>query len=226
MPELEVLIRELLAVDGLAAGAVAAGEVARLAHEVRDDAVEDAVLVAEGLARPADPLLAGAQRAEVLARLRGDVAVHAEDDAAERFASRRDVEEASGREGQIRGLVVALQEKLPRRRHALAEGHAHASTFTRDGIDLPRAVVLVARRGEGLGVDVGLLAFDTQGQVLSIHLERDVLALDRGRDRDVHDDVPDEPEAVLLPVVALHLGGIRECTSLWRDSRRPDRYFF
>ena len=113
MPELEVLIRELLAVDGLAAGAVAAGEVARLAHEVRDDSVEDAVLVVKGLARPADPLLAGAQRAEVLARLRGDVAVHAEDDAAEWFVSRRDVEEASGREGQIRGLVVALQEKLP-----------------------------------------------------------------------------------------------------------------
>ena len=99
MPELEVLVRELLAVDGLAAGAVAAGEVARLAHEVRDDAVEDAVLVAEGLARPADPLLAGAQRAEVLARLRGDVDAELERDAADGRAADAHVEETT-REGR------------------------------------------------------------------------------------------------------------------------------
>ena len=95
MPELEVLIRELLAVDGLAAGAVAAGEVTRLAHEVRDDAVEDAVLVAEGLARPADPLLAGAQRPEVLARLRGDVDAELERDAADGRAADAHVEETT-----------------------------------------------------------------------------------------------------------------------------------
>ena len=99
MPELEVLIRELLAVDGLASGAVAAGEVTRLAHEVRDDAVEDAVLVAEGLARPADPLLAGAQRAEVLARLRGDVDAELERDAADGRAADAHVEETT-REGR------------------------------------------------------------------------------------------------------------------------------
>ena len=44
-----VLVRELLAVDGLAAGAVAGGEVAALAHEVGDDAVEGGALVVEGL---------------------------------------------------------------------------------------------------------------------------------------------------------------------------------
>ena len=59
MLELEVLIRELCAVDGLAAGAVVVGEVASLAHEVGDDAVEGGALEAEAL-------LAGAERAEVL----------------------------------------------------------------------------------------------------------------------------------------------------------------
>lgn len=58
MLELEVLVSELLAVDGLAAGTVAAGKVTTLAHEVGDDAVEGAALVAEAL-------LAGAQSTEV-----------------------------------------------------------------------------------------------------------------------------------------------------------------
>jgi len=40
--EIEVLIGELLAVDGLAAGTVAVGEVTSLDHEVLNDAVETA----------------------------------------------------------------------------------------------------------------------------------------------------------------------------------------
>ena len=119
MPELEVLIRELLAVDGLAAGAVAAGEVARLAHEVRDDAVEDAVLVAEGLARPADPLLAGAQRPEVLARLRGDVDAELERDATDGRAADAHVEETTreGRHGVcvLDGCATEFVTKVPLR---------------------------------------------------------------------------------------------------------------
>ena len=119
MPELEVLIRELLAVDGLASGAVAAGEVTRLAHEVRDDAVEDAVLVAEGLARPADPLLAGAQRAEVLARLRCDVDAELERDAADGRAADAHVEETTreGRHGVcvLDGCATEFVTKVPLR---------------------------------------------------------------------------------------------------------------
>ena len=61
--ELKVLILELGAVDGLAAGAVAGGEVAALAHELGDHAVERRALVAEAL-------LAGAQGTEVLQRKR------------------------------------------------------------------------------------------------------------------------------------------------------------
>ena len=119
MPELEVLIRELLAVDGLAAGAVAAGEVSALAHEVRDDAVEDAVLVVEGLARLADALLAGAQRAEVLARLRGDVDAELERDATDGRAADAHVEETTreGRHGVcvLDGCATEFVTKVPLR---------------------------------------------------------------------------------------------------------------
>merc|ERR1711976_395131 len=52
--QLEVLVLELVAVDGLASGSVSSGEVATLAHEVRDDTVEGGSLVAVSL-------LAGAQ---------------------------------------------------------------------------------------------------------------------------------------------------------------------
>merc|ERR1719171_2457264 len=55
--ELEVLVGELLAVDGLAARAVAPREVAALEHEVRDDAVELGALVVERLAALAHALL-------------------------------------------------------------------------------------------------------------------------------------------------------------------------
>ena len=57
--QLEVLILELVAVDGLAPGAVVVGEVSALAHEVGDHAVEGGVSEAEAL-------LAGTEGAEVL----------------------------------------------------------------------------------------------------------------------------------------------------------------
>lgn len=62
----EVLVLEFVAVDRLAAGAVVVGEVAALAHEVGNDAVECRALVAVAL-------LASAQGTEVLARLRNDI---------------------------------------------------------------------------------------------------------------------------------------------------------
>ena len=69
----EVLVGELGAVDGLTAGAVPRGEVAALAHELGDDAVELGALVVQGLAGLADALLTSAKRPEVLRALRGDV---------------------------------------------------------------------------------------------------------------------------------------------------------
>lgn len=61
----KVFIVELAAVDGLAAGAVVVGEVAALAHKLRDDAMEAAALVAKAF-------LVCAQAAEVLYRLDGE----------------------------------------------------------------------------------------------------------------------------------------------------------
>lgn len=58
----EVLILELVSVDGLAAGAVVVLEIATLAHEVRNHTVEGGALVAEAL-------LSGAESAEVFASL-------------------------------------------------------------------------------------------------------------------------------------------------------------
>ena len=63
---------ELLAVDRLATGAVAAGEVTTLEHELRDDAVEAGALVAEAV-------LASGELTEVARRLRNDVVVELED---------------------------------------------------------------------------------------------------------------------------------------------------
>jgi hypothetical protein len=141
VPELEVLIRELLAVDGLASGAVAAGEVTRLAHEVRDDAVEDAVLVAEGLARPADPLLAGAQRPEVLARLRGDVDAELERDAADGRAADAHVEETTreGRHG-VRVRPLRLRDRNCDKGAASSLDHKHNIfwNISRGGVILER----------------------------------------------------------------------------------------
>jgi hypothetical protein len=47
--ELEVLIGELLAVDGFATGSVAVGEVTTLDHELLDDTVEGGALISEAL---------------------------------------------------------------------------------------------------------------------------------------------------------------------------------
>lgn len=55
----KVLIIKLAAVDGLATGAVVVGEVASLAHKLRDDAVKAAALKAKAL-------LVRAQAAEIL----------------------------------------------------------------------------------------------------------------------------------------------------------------
>ena len=94
VPELEVLVGKLLAVDGLAASAlrvlatctgamdavcigthIATGEVSALEHEVGDDAVE----LGAGIAKA---LLASRESAEVLDRLRDNIVEELEVDAA------------------------------------------------------------------------------------------------------------------------------------------------
>lgn len=69
--DLEVLVRELLAVDRLATSAVATGEVTSLEHELGDDTVEGRALVAEAGST-------GAKILEVLGGLGDDVVVEGE----------------------------------------------------------------------------------------------------------------------------------------------------
>jgi len=89
----EVLVGELGAVDRLASGAVSGGEVASLAHEPRDHAVERRSLVVERLAGAASALLAGAESPEVLGRAGNHIGVELHDDAAGRLAADGHVEE-------------------------------------------------------------------------------------------------------------------------------------
>ena len=61
----EVLIGELHAVDGLATSAVSSREITTLGHKVRNDSVEGATFVVEGLARLSDTFLTSAESSEV-----------------------------------------------------------------------------------------------------------------------------------------------------------------
>lgn len=64
----------LLAVDGLATGTVAAGEVTSLEHELGDDAVEGGTGITEAL-------LASAESTEVLSALGGNIGAELHDNA-------------------------------------------------------------------------------------------------------------------------------------------------
>ena len=66
MPVLEILILELGAVDGVAAGPIHLGDVAALTHEAGNDPVENAALVVKGLSEFPDARLARAELSEIL----------------------------------------------------------------------------------------------------------------------------------------------------------------
>ena len=80
--ELEVLVSELRAVDGLTTNTGAVSEVTTLDHELRNNTVESGTLVVERLARGATALFAGAECAEVLSGLGNVFAIQAKDDTA------------------------------------------------------------------------------------------------------------------------------------------------
>ena len=79
------LTLELFAVDRLSAGAVTAGEVSALEHEVGDDTVEAGALVTE-------PVLARGQFTEVAGSLWDDVVEEFEGDATRELVVDGDVE--------------------------------------------------------------------------------------------------------------------------------------
>jgi len=81
----EVLIGELLAINGFSTSSVATREITPLDHKFGDDTVELAPLETEAL-------LAGAEGTEVLGRLRDDVGAEFELDATSGGATDRDVE--------------------------------------------------------------------------------------------------------------------------------------
>ena len=91
--ESEVLVSELVAVDGLATGSVAGGEVTTLSHEARDNSVELAALEVQGLSSVASSGGTVSERGEVLGGLRDSVAEHSEDNAALSLAIDLNVEE-------------------------------------------------------------------------------------------------------------------------------------
>lgn len=95
--DLEVLVFELLAVDGLSSGSIAIGEVSSLEHELRNHSVEDGALVAEAF-------FASAQGSEVFGSIGHDVLVELDDDPTSGFASNRHVEE-DARVAGVRGIV-------------------------------------------------------------------------------------------------------------------------
>lgn len=92
MLELKVLIVELLAVDALPACSIASREITTLNHELLDDSVEDAALVAERLPRLAFTFLAGAEGAEILCGLRDYIVVQLECNSAFFLVANGDVE--------------------------------------------------------------------------------------------------------------------------------------
>lgn len=92
----EVLVRELGPIDGLPACPIPGGEVAALAHEPGDHPVELGPLVVEWLPRPPGPLLAGAERPEVLSRPGGGVSIQLHHDPAHQHTADRHVKEDLG----------------------------------------------------------------------------------------------------------------------------------
>ena len=102
--QLEVLVREFVAVDALAASAVALGEVTALDHELLDHTVERRALVAKAL-------LASGEGTEVLSRLGNGLAVQTHDDAAQRLIAVGDVEvDLVGDLGALGGLGGRREE--------------------------------------------------------------------------------------------------------------------
>jgi phenylalanyl-tRNA synthetase beta subunit len=88
----KVLVLELLAVDALPACSIASSEISTLDHELLDYSVEDATLVAEGLACLSYAFLAGAEAAEILCSFWDYIVVQLEGNSAFFLGADGDVE--------------------------------------------------------------------------------------------------------------------------------------
>lgn len=95
------LVVELVAVNRLAAGAIASSKVTTLDHELLDDAVEDGALVVQRLSGLSNALLACAEGAEVLGRLGNEVGVELHGDTADGLAAEGDIKVDAGSRGGV-----------------------------------------------------------------------------------------------------------------------------
>jgi hypothetical protein len=105
--ELEVLVRELVSVDGLSTGTVVAGEVSTLEHEVGDDTVESRGGVPE-------TVHSGAELTEVAGSLGDYVVVELEDNASQGSIVLSDVEEDVGHVWSCSGSSKSTAEEVKR----------------------------------------------------------------------------------------------------------------
>jgi len=99
--EREVLVLELVAIDGLAASSVVVGKVSALAHEVGDDTMESGASVAKAF-------LSGAQGAEILSSLGHHIGPQLHDNSAHGLTTGSDVEIYTGTSHFVQGCLRYL----------------------------------------------------------------------------------------------------------------------
>jgi len=90
--QLEVLVSELLAVDGLSTGSIVLGEVTTLQHELGDDTMERAAFVSKSV-------LTGGEFTEVPGSLGNNIVIEPEDDATGGLVVDCDIKEDVGHFG-------------------------------------------------------------------------------------------------------------------------------
>ena len=139
--DLEVLVLELLSVDGLPSGAVARSEVSSLAHKPRYDPVEARALVVQRLAALADALGTRAQRREVLRGPWHNITVQPENHPAGVLSSNLNVKVTLLGQGRVRRDVLRLEEVFPRYAALGLHDGDHDGALAVHLIDLPVRVV-------------------------------------------------------------------------------------
>ena len=93
MSDSEVLVSELHAIDRLSSGTVSSGEISSLSHELGDNSVERATLVAKWLSTLSNTLLSSAESSEILGGLWSLVSVELHGDSTGWLVTDGDIEE-------------------------------------------------------------------------------------------------------------------------------------
>lgn len=131
VPQDEVLILELVAIDGLATGSVVVLEITTLAHEVRNHTMECGTLVAKAF-------LSGAESAEVFASLWSYICAQLDNDTSQRLVIGGKVEKATRQTHGFFGVITHLLHKQrtsrnTRKRRFTCKSHKRLTTAAADG---------------------------------------------------------------------------------------------